>query len=70
MFLIFMIFVRLLDSFDVVLEYSQDRIAKKNARQVSSAIAIPSGPAALRCTWRRMLMGAAFCCLVPGSRFL
>eukprot|EP00979_Chaetoceros_neogracilis_P013086 scaffold3660_cov246-Chaetoceros_neogracile.AAC.2 len=65
-----MIFVLLLDSFAVVFEYSQDLIAKKNARQVSWAIAIPNGPTALLWTSRRMLIGAAFCCFTPGSKFL
>ena len=66
------VLVRLFSSAPV-LEYSQDRIQKKKARQASSA----------RASWGAFLIslarlyilcrtdtGIAFCCLVGGSRFL
>ena len=63
------IFVRLDSSDAEVLVYSQDLIAKKNARIASWAIARDRGVLAFLWSVLSTLIGMAFCCFVPGSRF-
>jgi len=61
----------LLDSSLLVLKYSQLRIAKKKAKAISSAIAIPSGALVNFASFHIILInitGLAFSiCLTPGS---
>ena len=64
-----MIFVLLIYSDVDVLVYSQGCIAKKNAAQTSSAIAVAGSVWARLSTFKGTIIGNAFFCFTPVSSF-
>ena len=63
------IFVLLISAIVKVLVYSQGCTTKKKAAQTSSAIAIANYVWARLITFKRTIIGNAFCCFTPGYSF-
>ena len=68
-FTIMVIFVLLISDVVNVLVHSQVFIAKKKSAQTTSAIAVANSVWARSSTFKRTIIGRAFCCFTPGSLF-
>ena len=69
MFPIVVIFDLLISAIFDVLVYSQGRIAEKKAAQTRSDIAVSNYVWEMSISFKRTIIGMAFCCFAPGSSF-